>query len=479
MKTLVWISRLLVGTIFILSGLVKANDPHGFSYKLQEYFDVFSKDLTTEVHYELTEEGKALEGQACAHLILENHKEKIETEIPESEQGFFTKTFVSLFSWFGEKSLGLAIFICVLEILLGLAVLYGFKVPLVSWLLLLMILFFTFLTFYSAYFEKVTDCGCFGDALKLTPWQSFGKDVFLLVFILPIFFSRKRIQSQGAPDQSHAALMIASVVLMALLCILQFKWYFPILFIGLAHSVRWLSGLWFSKQTATYTALITTVASAVFSIWTARTEPLKDYRPWAVGKNIRTEAASSPDRIQTNLLYIRKSDCEVIAKDANGTDWSWMTEEFDQTHLFWKQENKVLEEGQQAKIKDISMFDPYTGTSMGDSLFAEQGYALLSVVNYLDEIKPSVAEEIARIAAFAAEKGVFCMVAAPENDETLLEFRQQYQIQAPVVFNDEKALKTILRSNGGLVLLKNGIVMNKWSARTLPTVDELKAQLGA
>ena len=127
-------------------------------------------------------------------------------------------------------------------------------------------------------------------------------------------------------------------------------------------------------------------------------------------------------------------------------------------------------------MKNLSPHKPRNGRCNG---YAARHYALLSVVNYLDKLKPKVGEQISQIAAFAADKGVFCMVAAPENDEKLLEFRQQYQIQAPVVFNDEKALKTILRSNGGLVLLKDGIVVNKWSAKTLPNLEELKAQMGA
>ena len=137
MKTLSWISRMLVGALFIVSGLIKANDAVGFSYKLEEYFTVFGT------------------------------------------------------LWMNDYALILAAFVCILEIILGVAVIFGTRMVTVSWLLLLMIVFFTFLTFYSAYFNKVTDCGCFGDALKLTPWQSFTKDLVLLFFVLIIFIDRK------------------------------------------------------------------------------------------------------------------------------------------------------------------------------------------------------------------------------------------------------------------------------------------------
>ena len=140
MKFVVNISRLLVGVLFIISGFIKANDPLGFSYKLEEYFTVFGWD--------------------------------------------FFKPF----------ALFLSVAITVFEIICGVAVLLGSRMKLFAWLLMLMIVFFTFLTFYSAYFNKVTDCGCFGDALHLTPWQSFTKDVILFIFILPIFINRKEIK---------------------------------------------------------------------------------------------------------------------------------------------------------------------------------------------------------------------------------------------------------------------------------------------
>ena len=85
-------------------------------------------------------------------------------------------------------TLALAIFIVILEVILGLFLLIGFKPKLTIWTMLLMITWFTFLTWYSAYYNKVTDCGCFGDAIPLTPWESFTKDVFLLIFILIIFY---------------------------------------------------------------------------------------------------------------------------------------------------------------------------------------------------------------------------------------------------------------------------------------------------
>ena len=136
MKILVNILRIFVGSLFVFSGLVKINDPIGFSFKLEEYFGPTVFDVDFLLPY----------------------------------------------------TLALAIIIVILEVLLGLFLLIGFKPKLTIWVMLLMIVWFTFLTWYSAYYNKVTDCGCFGDAIPLTPWESFTKDVFLLCFILIIFY---------------------------------------------------------------------------------------------------------------------------------------------------------------------------------------------------------------------------------------------------------------------------------------------------
>src|SRR5699024_4332738 len=134
---ILWFCRVFVGLLFIFSGLIKANDPIGFVVKLDEYFLVF-KTTSMDTNY----------------------------------------------AW-------IAIFLCGLEIILGVLLLLGNKAKSVAWGLLLLIVFFTFLTFYSAFFEVVSSCGCFGDAIPLTPWQSFIKDLVLLALIIYIFRYRK------------------------------------------------------------------------------------------------------------------------------------------------------------------------------------------------------------------------------------------------------------------------------------------------
>jgi uncharacterized membrane protein YphA (DoxX/SURF4 family) len=136
-------SRFFVGGLLIFSGLIKLNDPIGTQIKMEEYFEVFTAD------------------------------------------------FGSFFHYFIPWALEIGMIMIILELVLGVAILIYWRMNLTAWLLLLMMTFFTFLTFYSAYFNKVTDCGCFGDAIKLTPWESFTKDIVLMIFVAHLFWYRK------------------------------------------------------------------------------------------------------------------------------------------------------------------------------------------------------------------------------------------------------------------------------------------------
>ncbi|HSM63850.1 MAG TPA: BT_3928 family protein, partial [Gillisia sp.] len=160
MKILVGVARIFVGILFMISGFIKLNDPIGFSFKLQEYFS--------------------------AEVL------NIEILVP--------------------FALVIAILLVVFELVLGIMLIIVYLPKFTLWSLLVMIVFFTFLTFYSAYFDKVKDCGCFGDAMPLTPWQSFYKDAVLLGLILLLFFNRKLITPILAPA-SHRWIIFLSFML--------------------------------------------------------------------------------------------------------------------------------------------------------------------------------------------------------------------------------------------------------------------------
>src|SRR5574343_193132 len=158
------IARILVGCLFIFSGFIKANDPLGFAYKLEEYFEVFKGD-----------------------------------------------TGLAMFDWFAHIALPLAIIVCVSEMVLGVMLLIGYKRDLTLWLLFAQIVFFTFLTFYSACYNKVTHCGCFGDFLQLKPWESFWKDIALMILITLLFAGKEHINDLTFPSLQVTIFIIGTV----------------------------------------------------------------------------------------------------------------------------------------------------------------------------------------------------------------------------------------------------------------------------
>jgi uncharacterized membrane protein YphA (DoxX/SURF4 family) len=179
MKLIANIARVLVGLEFIFSGFVKVVDPYGTGLKLQEYFEVFAEDLPT---------------------------------------------FSPIFEIFAHQSQLLSLIFCASELILGVALVFSFKMPKTAWISLGLMAFFTFLTFYSAYFNKVTDCGCFGDFLKLKPWTSFYKDIISLAVILVIFFYRKKYS-----EASFAGVFTLLASILAFGIGIYAKRYLPIL----------------------------------------------------------------------------------------------------------------------------------------------------------------------------------------------------------------------------------------------------------
>ncbi len=177
MKIAVRIVQVLVGLLFIFSGLVKANDPLGLSFKMQEFFELWTAGFTR------------------GSLIY------------------------NALSFFHNNSLTLSIIMITLEILAGVALLIGWKKRVVLWLLLTLIIFFTFLTGYAYLSGKFTNCGCFGDCLPITPLSSFTKDIILLVMILFLIFGQKHVTSIFSKSNK------AIILLASLLLSLGLQWY--------------------------------------------------------------------------------------------------------------------------------------------------------------------------------------------------------------------------------------------------------------
>ncbi|MRX47892.1 BT_3928 family protein [Pedobacter puniceum] len=377
-KYILLFSRIFVGVLFIFSGLIKLNDPLGFSYKLEEYFEVF-------------------------HVVFLN-----------------------------PISVYLSIFLCALEVVLGVFLLTGISSKKVSWGLLLLIIFFTFLTFYSAAFNVVKTCGCFGDAIPLTPWQSFSKDLILLVFIVYIFFNKAHIKPVAAEKSGRTAIISLTIGL-----------------------------------------------TILFGIYTYAYLPIIDFLPYKIGANI-PDAMRIPEGAPQNeyeIIYTLKnkktgeqqemSDKKYLeTKIYENPDWE----------LINSSEPKLVKEGYQPKISDLNIYDSQ-GVSYTKELIENPYYNLVAVGWKLDKANKKAAGDINALAINAAENFNIRTVWLTANSATDAEkFIKENKLVMEFFYADAVPLKSMVRANPGLILLKNGTIINKWPASALPSYDDLVAQ---
>lgn len=361
---LVPFSRIIVGLLFIISGLIKLNDPVGFSYKLAEYF---------------------------------------------GEPVFNMPALVPF-------SLAIAFFLVILEVVLCVMLLIGYKSKFTVWSLLLLIVMFTFLTFYSAYFNVVKDCGCFGDALKLTPWQSFTKDVVLLFFILILFFHRKLIK----PLFSNS---VQNILVLTSLALCGFMGY-----------------------------------------WVLNHLPLIDFRPFKVGNNIQ-QGMKIPAGAPKSLVEM------VFIYKVNGVDKEFTEKQLSaipEGATFVDRKDKVLMEGYVPPIHDFTM--EKDGSDYKDELLVEP--ELLMFVAYdLSKSDIEGMKKLEKLNQKAKAKGykVIGMTAALPDE--IAKAKKDFGLTFDFYFCDAITLKTIERANPSIVILEKGTVKQKVHHND---IDELK-----
>lgn len=411
------IARTLVGALFIVSGLIKANDAVGFSFKLGEYF---------------------------APDVL---------DIP----------FLS------EYTYSLAVIICIAEIMLGLSVLVGAKMRLTAWSLLLMILFFDGLTFYSAYFDKVTDCGCFGDAIKLTPWESFAKDVALSILIFIIFAFRNKVKYQTRAENSK--ILPVALLLVGLFSYFMLGWLFPIYFTIVLFLLVRLVNKFILKEKREWTlALLTLVTCFAFTYHTDSHLPIRDFRAYAVGKNI-AEGMTLPEGAQADVYDdVWKYEVDGIVNEYATKDKPW---EIDGA-VFVDRETKLIVEGDHPPIHDFSIESDTLG-DVTDSVLTTSD-AILFVMYDLTESDREALRKVVDIVNDLSVEAV-TMTAMSATTETQMELIQkEADISFPFYFTDETTLKTIVRSNPGMLWLKEGTIVAKWHYNDFPASEDLIKQ---
>ena len=374
MRILVGIARVIVGILFIISGLIKLNDSVGFSFKLKDYFAPEVLDLGFLVPYALL----------------------------------------------------IAIFVVIFEVLLGVALLLGYCKKFTLWSLLLMIVFFTFLTFYSAYFNKVTDCGCFGDAIKLTPWESFTKDVILLVLILMLFFGRKFIQP------------------------------------------------FFSKNTRSILIFASFVFCLGITYYVLQHLPIIDFRPYKIGANIQEGMSVPEDAPQPIFEYKWKFKIDGKEKiiTTNG-EYPQVDGELIGT------ETEMVQEGYTPPIHDFTMErDGEDFTTQ----FLETENLVVVIAYSLGNTEKDGFIPIKKVTDEALKNGYSVIGLSASSQEMTEALADEYKLNFQFYFCDETTLKTIVRSNPGILELDKGTIKQKlhWNDAKklqLPAVKNAKPKL--
>lgn len=372
MKFLLNICRILIGLVFIFSGFVKGIDPLGSDYKFTDYFNAFGM------------------------------------------------------SWMNFSALFFSFLLSMAEFIIGICLFLNIKTKLASWGALLFMAVFTPLTLILAIKNPVTDCGCFGDALVLTNWETFFKNIVLLVMVLLVFFNRHRFKSIfNVLEQS--VILIGSIIFM--FCIEMYSY---------------------------------------------RHLPILDFRPYAIGANI-TQGMTIPegaphDEYSTTLKYKNKNTGEI--KEFDETNFPW------QDTLNWEfhsSSQKLLKEGYKAPIHDFVIEHPEYG-DITEEVLNDDDYTFLVVSYKLGKASAEAQDKLNKLAAYASENGYRFYGLTASNADEITDFAHKYNINYSFCATDEIQLKTVIRSNPGLVLLKKGTIIDKWGHRDIPDADELKGK---
>jgi uncharacterized membrane protein YphA (DoxX/SURF4 family) len=374
MKQILAVTRGLVGVLFIFSGLVKADDPLGLSYKMQEFFDVWNFHLLD-------------------HLTL---------------------TF--------------SMIMIVFEIVAGVAVLVGWRMRLFSWLLLVLMIFFTFLTGYAYLSGKVRECGCFGDCIPLTAGESFVKDLVLLVLVLFLFAMRNRIKPLW-PSVVSAAVLVAAIFL-----------------------------------------------SFIFQGYVLKHLPVVDCLPYKKHNDILEKMKAPPGSIpdSTVITMVYQKNGQKVEFDARD-----FPKDFDDSYKFVSRYDKVVREGNAIPaIKDFVLITD-AGTDTTQDVLTARGYKLFEFVRELDDGFASRQFSVLLTAA-KAKKFPFYIITA-DYDNVVARVRQMGIAADVIVLKcDATAIKTAARVNPTLYLIKNAVILGKWGYADLdnaiPAVTELPNQ---
>ena len=362
--------RIIVGIVFIYSGFVKGIDPLGSDYKFTDYFNAFGM------------------------------------------------------GWMNATTLFFSFALSLAEFLIGTALLFNLWVSRMAWGSLLFMAFFTPLTLVLALTNPVSDCGCFGDAMILTNWQTFWKNIILLLLAIMIFMYRKEYKSSLSLMGQFSFLTLAGA---GMLCL---------------------------------------------SIYCYRHLPVLDFRPYAVGKNImegmRLPEGAKPDQYEVTLKYKNKQTGEIRSFTEENYPW--------QDTLNWEYESsseRLVKKGYITPIHDLVIEHPTLG-NITEEILEDDNHTILAVAYNLNQSDTQYQPAINRLAEYAREKGIRFYGLTSSTERDIEAYKKRNHVPYEFCTADEIQLKTMIRSNPGVIILREGTILDKWAGKDVPDVKELQ-----
>lgn len=366
------LARIIFGITFIFSGFVKGIDPFGSAYKFTDYFNAMGLE------------------------------------------------------WLLWAAFPLGIMLAFAEFAIGVVFLFNWSLRIFSWFGLLFMGFFLPLTLWIAIKNPVTDCGCFGDALVISNWETFYKNVILIVLAIIVVINRKQL-NDGVKTKLPMGLSLLTLVA-----------YFMLVFYSFNHL------------------------------------PLIDFRPYKVGVNIpesMTTPEDAPQEVYENIFFYKNKNTGDVEKFSED-NYPW------QDTVNWafdNMESKLVQEGYKPPIHDFRIETP-DGENIIDFFIYDENYVFMLVAYDLHKSNTSAQGKINNLANWAmGENMSFICLTSTIQDEAM-EFAEQNEAPYEFFNCDEITLKTMIRSNPGLIVIKEGNILGKWHYNDIPTPEEFQEE---
>lgn len=372
MKFIHLTARILVGLTFMFSGFVKGIDPWGSAYKFSDYF------MAMQIE------------------------------------------------WLAWAALPLGVLLSFTEFVAGAALLFNVRIRFFSWIALLFMLFFSALTLWVAIENPVTDCGCFGDALVISNWATFYKNIVLLVLTLIIFLYRNKLHAAKGNNLGYAAAGLVTIAYLALVI----------------HSYRHL--------------------------------PVIDFRPYKTGTHIPDAMAipeDAPQDVYENIFYYRNKNTNEVEQFSE-ENYPWQDTV---NYAFHDMQSILLSKGYEPPIHDFRIETP-EGENILDFFLYDESYVFIVIAYNLNQSDIKSQQAINELAQQAKDNRMAFLGLTASLPSDVEAFTETHAVPYDFFYADEIILKTIIRSNPGLMVLKEGTIVAKYHYNDIPTPAEFEEQ---